>query len=95
MNPFKRKTKESPYLHLLNKPIHITHSVNHTIEYAPKPRPTRIHFSTTNDEGQRWQMPPVTITGQAILPLYMPLAFLTGRPEDNAKQIKLEGYMEY
>lgn len=69
--------------------------VTHKVEYKPKPRPDQLTFRVTNDNGEQWVLNPVNLGGQTYHPIYFPLAFLTGRPEDNGRQAKLEMNLYY
>jgi hypothetical protein len=103
-NPFRSEDKEPPKRFLdaaveafLTGATSIQHNVkvSHEIRYAPKPRPNLLYFEISNKAGERWQVAPIHISGQHLIPVYFPLGFITGRDEDHREQVGIMGRLEY
>jgi hypothetical protein len=70
-------------------------TVEHTIKYEKRPKPTYIYFEIENHMGERWQVPGSAINGQYIIPCVFPLSFMTKRPQDNGTQVRINCRLEY
>lgn len=75
------------------KPIVIKH--DHVFRYEPKPKPYLLSISVLNDEGRRYQLPVINISGQYFMTGSIPVSFITDDPAHSAMQFKLEMRLEY
>lgn len=64
--------------------------VNHVIERKTPPRPTVIQPVFRNQLGQEYRTIPINATLRHTVPVYFPLAWVTGKEEDNSVQCGLE-----
>jgi hypothetical protein len=71
----------------------VDHRIHHT--YDPKPRPVMLYGEVNDDEGRMWKLSPQSVSGNFIVPVSFPLAFVTGRPQDNGRQVTIRFRLEY
>jgi hypothetical protein len=68
--------------------------IRHVIEHKPRPRPTTITPVIMNQEGQQFRVPPINCDSRHTVPVYFPLAWLTGNPSD-AQQCSIALELNY
>ena len=74
----------------------VAHSMTVTHEHKPRPMPTRVWAVVVNNAGERWQISPASVYGRNVALPAFPLAWLTGRAEDNAAgQVRVELQFDY
>lgn len=66
-----------------NIPATVRHEL--LVRHAARPKPTLLYIQYENADGQLFQTSPVSIIGQAIAPITIPISRITGRNEDNSK----------
>lgn len=63
--------------------FHLKHDVRHTFEpKPPQPPPTQIVFRLRNHLGQEWVIEPMSIYGQSVSKVNIPMHFITGNASD-------------
>ena len=68
--------------------------IKHIIEHKPRPRPTIITPVIINQEGQQFRVMPINCDQRYTVPVYFPLAWLTGNPAD-AQQCSIQLELNY
>lgn len=68
--------------------------ITHVVRHEPRPRPTLIQPIILNQEGQEFRTMPINCDGRWTIPVYFPLAWLTGKPSD-AQQCSIRLELRY
>jgi hypothetical protein len=57
-------------------------TINHKVEYAPKPAPSQITIMVRNKNGQEYRLPPINLFGQAQQLVMFPISFVIDKPSE-------------
>jgi hypothetical protein len=77
-------------------PIRFSHDCTVThIRKIPRPTMMRFWVKDPGSDGREFCTPPIDLSFKTSTPIYFPLVWVTGRQEDNGRQVEIRTELHY